>query len=100
MSAVRGAAVADRDAGRDALAAQTRFGGAVEDELDGDEGGDRATQPADERGRRCGTGPPRHRVEQVRAVDEQPVGGGERVAVGVGHRAHATRERSAATIGS
>ena len=61
-SAVRAAAVADAQPGRDALAAQAALGGSVEDELDGDRVRDGAAEPPDERAagrRRPSTSRPR-----------------------------------------
>ena len=96
-------AVADDQPGRDALVPEAALRRPVEDELDRRGGRDRAAEPSDERGRRRGIRPGsgglRDGVEQVRAVDQQAPGGGERVAVGVGHRRHRTRPGRTATIG-
>ena len=88
------AAVADDDAGRDPLVAQATLGRAVEHELDRDRRRDRATKPADQRRRRRRTRPAgrlRDGVEEVGPIDQEPSGGGERVAVGLRHRRHRTR---------
>ena len=90
-SPVRAAAVAHGQPGRDPLVAEAALGRAVEDELDGGRGRDHAAQPTDERRRRRRARRPRQGVEQVRPVDEQAPGRGERVAVGLGHRRHRTR---------
>ena len=60
--------------GGDALAAQATLGGAIEDEIDGDRGGDDAAQPADDRGRGRSTRPlPGSGREQVGPVHEESV---------------------------
>ncbi len=79
------AGMADTHARRDALAAHAVLGHPVEDELDLDRGRDRPAQPADERRRRRRPGAPAHGVQQVRPVDEQSIGAGQRVARQAGH---------------
>ncbi len=93
------AGVADDQAGRDPFAAHPRIGSAVENELDTDRRGDHRAQPADERrlGRRASTF--RHRVEQVRAVDEQSIGARQGVGREARHPAIVRVICPAATIG-
>ena len=93
------AGVADDQPGRDALAAHARVGRAVEHELDADGGRDDRPQPTDQRGLRRRAGLARQRVEEVRAVDQEPVGAGQRVAGERRHHAILRVVRPAATIG-
>jgi hypothetical protein len=82
--------VANGEASRDPLTTKTDFRRTVEDELDTDRGRDRRPEPTDKRGLRRGTGSAGERVEQVRSIEDQPVGAAERVA-GWTHAANRTR---------
>ena len=93
------AAVADDDAGRDPLVPEAALGRSVEHELDRGRGRDRAAQPADERGGRRGTRRARQGVEEVRPVDQEAPGCGERVAIGPWHRPIVRAGGRAASIG-
>ena len=95
-----------RDAGRDPLTAQPGVWRTIEDELDGDPGRDRRPQSTDQRGRwhrPVGTARPSECRQQVRPIDEQPTGVGERImraGRGTGHGRGIVRGREpAATIG-
>ena len=95
------ASMADDQPGRDPLVTQATFGRSVEDQLDRGRRRDRPAEPADQRCGRCGPGRRRrHRVEQVRAVDQEPPGRGQRIAIALGigpvrgHRRHRTRRRT------
>ncbi len=89
----------DDQPGGDSLAAHAAIGEAVEHELDADAGRDDAPQSTDQRGLRGRTRFPGHDVEQVRAVDEQPVRAVQRVARERRHDDIVRVGRSAATIG-
>ncbi len=78
------AAVLDGEAARDPLAADAPLRRAVEHDRDLRLGRDGTSKAADERGRRLAVRPARHRVEQVRAVDEELGHALERVAAGDG----------------
>ncbi len=96
-----GAAVTDRCPGRDPLAAQAALGRAVEDQLNPDGGRHNRPESPDQRGRGCrpaNPGRPRQAVEQVRAVHQQSIRGGERVAIRGGHAPIVRGRRCAATI--
>ena len=93
------AGVADDQPRRDALAAHARVGRAVEHELDADGRRDDRPQPPDQGGLRRGAGLARQGVEEIRPVDQQPVGAGQRVARKRRHHAILRAARPAATIG-
>jgi hypothetical protein len=73
------AAVPDPQARGDALAADAALGRPVEDDVDGDRSRDGAAEPPDQRRPRRRDLRLREGVQQVRAVDQQPLGGRERV---------------------
>ena len=87
------AAVSDYDARCDPLISQAALGRSVKDEFDGRPGRDRTAESADERGLRGGTLRAGDGVEQVGAVHEETLRGGEWISIGVGHRHHRTRRR-------
>jgi 4-nitrophenyl phosphatase len=72
--------MADDQPCSDALAAEADIGWAVEDELDPDGRRDRRSEPADQGRRRGGPAATGEGMEQVRAVDQESIGLGERVA--------------------
>ena len=90
--------MADDQPGRDPLAAEARVGRPVEHELDADVCRDRATQPTDQRRRRHLIATAGERGQEVRAVDDQSIGGGERVARRC-HRRIVRARTPTATIG-
>jgi hypothetical protein len=81
------AGMANDQARRDPLAAQSKLRWAIEDELDADGRRDRGTKPPDEgrRRQRCRAAP--DRVEQVGAIDEDAIDALEGTPCGAGHRA-------------
>jgi hypothetical protein len=72
--------VADDEPGRDPLAAEAGFWWAIEHELDTGRRGDDGPQPADQGGLRGRAASAGERVEQVRPVDDQSIGAGQRIA--------------------
>jgi 4-nitrophenyl phosphatase len=90
--------MADDEPGRDPLAAEAGVGRPVEHELDADVCRDRATQPTDQRRGRHLVTTPSERGQEVRTVDDQSIGGGERVA-GRCHRRIVRARTPTATIG-
>ncbi len=93
------AGVADDQPRRDTLAAHTPVGRPIEHELDADGRRDDRPKPADQGGLRRRAGLARQGVEEIRAVDEEPVGARQRVAGEGGHHAILRVVRPAATIG-
>ena len=72
--------VADDEPGRDPLAAEAGFGWAIEHELDTGRRGDGGPQSADQGGLWGRAASPGERVEQVRPVDDESIGAGQRIA--------------------
>ncbi len=85
------AAVSDAQPGRDALPAETAVRRTIEDDIDVDRRRDDASKPSDQRGPRGAGRGARQAVDQVRAVDEEPGRGLERVGGEGSHRCHRTR---------
>ena len=86
--------------GRDPLPAHARVRCAIEPhQLDADRTRDDRPEPADQGRLRRGARLARQGVEQVRPVDEQPVGAGEGIAGKGGHRPILRGDRATATIG-
>jgi hypothetical protein len=72
--------MADDEPGRDPLVAEAGFGWAIEHELDAGRRRDGGPQSADQGGLRGRAGAAGERVEQVRPVDDQSIGAGQRIA--------------------
>ncbi len=97
---VRGAPprMADDQPGRDPLPAEARVGRTVEHELDADVRRDGATQPTDQRRGRHLIATASESGQEVRAVDDQSIRGGERVTM-MCHRRIVRARTPTATIG-
>ncbi len=92
--------VPDDEPRRDPFTAHPAVGSAVEHELDADRRRDDRPETPDERRLRRGTRLARERMQQVRAIDEQALGAGQRVAREARHHAIVRVVGCPATIGA
>lgn len=92
------AGMSNGQSGGDALAPEPGLRGTIEDELDAGGSRDRRAESTDQRGRRHSVATAGECRQQVRAVDDESVGGCQGIARGR-HRRIVRARRTAATIG-